>query len=231
MISPAQDTTAILIFARSSSEEVLHKKIAKGGQLFQTLTEYTLKTVQKTSVPFFHITEEEQQGASFGERFANAIQFVFDQGFENIITIGNDSPHMTKAHLLAASSELEIGKSVIGPSTDGGFYLLGLHRTHFKKSDFATLPWQTSQLKDEVTKLLFGLSQEVFLLQTLFDIDSSEDAKIVGNHASGLTQKILKVIQSLFLSKEKIEIASFFFVKGFQSQIPFNKGSPTLITS
>ena len=107
-----QHKTAILVFANSSQEEISHKAIPKSGLLFDMLTQRTLKTVKKTKLPYFHLTEEHQVGDSFGERFTNAIQMVFTKGFEQIITIGNDTPQLRVSHILDASGHLENGKEV-----------------------------------------------------------------------------------------------------------------------
>ncbi|WP_273568704.1 TIGR04282 family arsenosugar biosynthesis glycosyltransferase [Maribacter halichondriae] len=221
-----QHSTAILVFANSSIEEMQHKKIACGEQLFDSLTQQTLKTVKKTKIPFFHLTEVEQKGDSFGERFTNAIQYVFDQGFENVITVGNDSPHLTKAHILHAISHLEQSRSVIGPSADGGFYLMGLHRSDFEKSDFELLSWQTSRIRKEVLDLLSLSSEKIHLLHTLFDIDTFFDVKLIAKYASGLSQNILRLIRSMTSLSNKLEIPKFSLVSSVHSQIHFNKGSP-----
>ena len=155
---------------------------------------------------------------------------VFNQGFEKIITIGNDSPHISKAHLLTASKELDLGKSVIGPSIDGGFYLMGLHRNEYEKPLFSGLSWQTASIKAEVFKILSRDSNEVLMLPTLFDIDSIKDAKIVGNFASGLCLKVLKAIRIVLFSKNKIEIPSLSRYDGQYSSVTHNKGSPLQFT-
>jgi len=231
MKASKQHSTAILIFANSSYEEIRHKKISCGEPLFDALTQQILKTVEKTKIPFFHLTEVEQKGTYFGERFANAIQSVFEKGFEKIITVGNDSPHLTKAHLLSALSQLESGKSVIGPSADGGFYLMGMHRSDFKKYDFEKLSWQTSKIRKEVIDLLSSRSTEINLLPKLFDIDSLWDVKILAKNASRLAKTIAEAILSILPCKTKIEIPSFFLYDGFHSQTLFNKGSPIPVLS
>ncbi|CAN0575163.1 unnamed protein product, partial [Ectocarpus sp. 12 AP-2014] len=66
----------------------------KGERVFETLTKETLRKVKRTKQPYFHISEKEQTGNSFGERFTNAIQTVFDKGYEHIITVGNDTPQL-----------------------------------------------------------------------------------------------------------------------------------------
>lgn len=224
-LCPSQ-TTAILLFALSSEEESRCKKIAKGKLLFDTLTAHTIQIAKKTGMPVFHITEDQQTGNSFGGRFTNAIQQVFNQGFEKIITVGNDSPHLNWEHFETALSHLKHNKSVIGPSADGGFYLMGLHRSDFVKSDFEKLSWKTSELKDEIVELLSRSSKEVFLLSTLFDIDSLWDVKVIANNTFGLGKIVAKIIQSLIFPNKKIELPTFFIAYRCYSRIPFNKGSP-----
>lgn len=224
-------TTAVLVFALSSSEELRRKKIGKGEKLFDALTQDTLQTVRKTGLPIFHIMEDQQSGSSFGERFTNAIQDVLDQGFENIITIGNDSPHLSKSHIETALSNLRDNKSVIGPSEDGGFYLMGLHRSDFVKSDFEKLSWQTPQLREEIVGYLSDSGKETAMLPVLFDIDTLWDVKILSKNTSGLSQNVTKAIRTLISSNKKIKLPSFFYSYGFHSSIPHNKGSPYLFIS
>ena len=227
MESKRKHSTAILVFANSSNEELRFKKFAAGGRLFDALTKQTLRTVRKTGIPFFHITEHEQRGNSFGERFTNAIRTIFDEGHENIITVGNDSPHLTQTHLLNTLTKLEQGESVIGPSADGGFYLMGLHRPDFEKNDFEELSWQTAHIREEIMTLLTIGTKEVHLLPILFDLDTIWDAQIMVKHTAGLVDiAILNAIRSIVSTLKKLDYRSFFFVQRVASEIFFNKGSP-----
>lgn len=218
--------TAILVFAHSSQEELKHKKISKGKLLFDTLTQNTIKTVKETGVPFFHFTEKLQDGLSFGERFSNAIQSVFDLGYENIITVGNDSPHLTKSHLNNAVTALDGHKLVLGPSADGGFYLMGLRQKDFEKAAFEKLSWQTSEICQEVLELFSHNDTECSLLSPLFDIDTFWDVLAIAKDASGLSKRILKALRSIISINEKIEIPLFISAIGCYNRIPSNKGSP-----
>ena len=130
------------------------KSIPKGQALFDVLNNNILKTVQKSGLPYFLYTEKEQNGHSFGSRFVNAIQEVFDKGFTNIITVGNDTPQLKTSHLNTAATQLEAHKFVIGPSTDGGFYLMGLEKSQFDATAFLELPWQSSRLCSSLEMIL-----------------------------------------------------------------------------
>ena len=94
--------TAILIFANSAEFEAIQKPFQSSQLLFDALNLQTLKVVKKTGIPYFLSSEKNQTGNSFGERFTNAIQSVYDKGFENVITIGNDTPHLQSQHILKA---------------------------------------------------------------------------------------------------------------------------------
>ena len=132
------NNTAILIFANSALEDASRKAIRSSENLFATLTEQTLKIAKASNLPYFHFTENQQIGNSFGERFTNAIKTVYAQGFDNVITIGNDTPNLTTALLNRAANRLQTEKFILGPSTDGGFYLMGLHKSHFVEGLFLT---------------------------------------------------------------------------------------------
>lgn len=232
MHNKKENNTAILVFALSSQEEQKHKKIDKGSELFKALSEHTLKTVQKTGLPYFHLTENEQKGNSFGERFTNAIQTIYNKGFEQIITIGNDSPQLTSSHLLEACFHLENGKTVIGPSSDGGFYLMGLHKAQFKASDFERLSWKTSKLFLETAKLLKEHGGELIRLQTFMDLDNKADLQLFINRFKSVSTQLSSLIISLiFFKKSKIFYFKFIFISNYLSENYYNKGSPFVLHS
>jgi len=217
--------SAVLIFANTSRKELSEKAIPS-LQLFDKLNSKVLKTVQKSGLPYFLITENEQKGASFGERFSNAIEAIFEKGFENVISIGNDTPQLSVDHLKKAYSLLQDEKIVLGPSRDGGFYLMGIQKKFFNKNQFLKLPWQTGRLSSYVERLVSKSDAEVVRLQTLQDIDDRKDLHSVLNIFGKISSEIKNLILQL-LNKPKeifrfpIEKYSGFFPKSF-----YNKGSP-----
>ncbi|MGJ8736881.1 TIGR04282 family arsenosugar biosynthesis glycosyltransferase, partial [Zobellia laminariae] len=134
--------TAILIFSLSAQLEAerkslfgkRNKKSSKG--FFDILINRTHEIATSTKADVFVIDESLQKGTSFGERYANAFQELFDQGYTKVLSIGNDTPDLTASVLEQAVDRIQNNDLVIGPSTDGGVYLLGMHREFFNLNEF-----------------------------------------------------------------------------------------------
>ena len=70
-----------------------------------------------------------QEGKSLGERLDNALAGCFDAGHQRAVIMNSDGPTLPSASLTAAFDELRNGADVVlGPSDDGGYYLIGLRR-------------------------------------------------------------------------------------------------------
>lgn len=219
-------TTAILVFANSGIKELENKPMPKGERLFDVLTQDTLQKAGRTGLPVFHITENEQIGSSFGERFTNAITCVFEQGFEHVITIGNDTPQLQTHHLKKAALQLALGNTVMGPSTDGGFYLLGLHRKNFNATIFKGMPWQRFGLFHKMSHWFEHSSCELIKLPILQDIDDTKDLK-AALHFSRSFNFILRKLILLILGYTYVPLVALVTpVPIFLNNTVYNKGSP-----
>ncbi len=220
--------TAILVFANSAKEELLHKPMRGGEQLFAQLNESTIAVVKSTHIPYYVISEEQQYGVDFGERFVNAVQSIFKKGYEKVITIGNDTPLLNKTHLLQAAQLLEEDKFVIGPSADGGFYLMGLCNTHFDPSLFLNLPWQSRTLTVNLIATLEACEVAISKLQVLYDIDSVSDLKIIQKFSRRLSLGVLKALELILSHSKSIQNVVSLENTTIYHTIAYNKGSPAL---
>ncbi|REE27593.1 hypothetical protein DFQ09_101427 [Winogradskyella pacifica] len=223
-----KNKTAILIFANSAEKELTSKSISS-SDFFNLLDSDTVKTVQKTNLPYFHFSEKEQIGSSFGERFTNAIEAVFNKGFEHVISLGNDIPHLRANHILKATQNLATSDYVLGPSTDGGFYLMGFKKAHFNKTSFQNLPWQTAKLRQRLNTELQYQNESVSYLEMLTDIDNVSDIDSVLESFKTLDFKIKRLLLLLRKTTKTIVTSAsvFQYVTVFKS--PYNKGSPILL--
>lgn len=192
----------------------------------EALTTHTIKTVQRTGYPYFLITEKEQRGGSFGARFCNAVQEVFNKGFDALIIIGNDSPGLSCSHLLRAAEALQKGKLALGPSADGGFYLMGLQKCWFDRGVFESLPWQMANLTSAIKEVLIPQTGDLCLLPALADLDQASDLKRLLRNFQNIPSGIIKLIQELLAHSNHYWDERRFRVNAVLIASHYNKGSP-----
>lgn len=112
-----------------------------------------------------------QTGNDLGARMNNAFSEIFAMGYEMAIIIGSDMFDMENEDLGMAFETLESHRFVIGPASDGGYYLLGMKEPHPKL--FQNKEWSTDSVLMET---LHDLKDENFvLLKERNDIDHFED--------------------------------------------------------
>ena len=226
--------TAILIFAQSAQKEAASKPFKNAAKVFMQLNKHTVTTVKRSKLPYFHTTEEAQRGTTFGERLTNAIQSVYDQGYDNVITIGNDTPHLQTHHILDTAKKLETHNLILGPSKDGGFYLIGLHKSQFNPSAFLQLPWQTKSLTKELLNTYTPTEEkaQTHLLITLEDIDIAIDIKKIIEGLHTIQNNILRqLLEAIVSTKAVIDIKRVVFIHTFSQYVYHNKGSPILLSA
>ena len=146
----------------------------KSLELFEKLQDNTKRIAAESGLETFWIFDHKQQGRSFGEKYSNAFEELFKQGYGQIISIGNDIPGLSASHILQAQRELLNSPSVLGPAEDGGNYLIALSATTFDKASFANLPWNSEGLHQALKSHLqfrHGQNAQVAQLEYLIDID------------------------------------------------------------
>jgi len=119
-----------------------------------------------------------QEGDSLGERMRRAFKNRFKEGYERVVIIGADSPTLPTAYIeQALQSQKEV---VIGPSTDGGYYLIGMQG---KVTDvFESVSWGTDQVLSETLNVLKDQRAEAELLPVWYDVDLPEDLRFLKTH-------------------------------------------------
>jgi uncharacterized protein len=114
-----------------------------------------------------------QQGADLGERMKNAFSFTFEKGYKEIVIIGTDCCDLTTGVIKNAFENLSADDAVIGPATDGGYYLLGL-KQHCPEL-FEGINWSSDTVFASTIKKLCDLQLKYFLLPVLNDVDEAKD--------------------------------------------------------
>jgi len=112
-----------------------------------------------------------QEGPDLGTRMEQAFATGFDSGYENIIIIGSDMYDLSQDDLNRAFETLKDHDAVIGPATDGGYYLLGMCR--MIPGVFENKDWGTASVLQDTMENLKSL--KVAILEERNDIDRYED--------------------------------------------------------
>ena len=116
-----------------------------------------------------------QLGNDLGERMQNAFQYAFEQGNMEVAIIGTDCLEITSAIIMNAFASLKNYEVVIGPASDGGYYLLAMKKMHHQL--FQQINWSTNEVLKSTLAICNTQNLSVHLLPELSDIDSENDLK------------------------------------------------------
>jgi rSAM/selenodomain-associated transferase 1 len=118
-----------------------------------------------------------QKGKELGERMRNGFTEAFEMGHKRVVLIGSDIPDLPLEFVEEAFASLKKKDAVIGPSFDGGYYLIGFKDKTFLPQVFEGMAWGTKRVFEDTMKVLKRLDQGVHTLKPLRDIDTIEDLK------------------------------------------------------
>ncbi len=112
-----------------------------------------------------------QRGNGFGERLQFAVQDLLNIGFVSVCLINSDSPTVPASVFTEATQVLAQpgDRVVLGPSDDGGYYLIGLKKSHARL--FEEIDWSTEKVLQQTIDRAHEIDLDVHLLPSWFDVD------------------------------------------------------------
>lgn len=116
---------------------------------------------------------QEQVGENLGARMSNAFAQAFKRGFQHVVLVGADCPGVSTDILAQAFQALRHHDMVLGPTTDGGYYLIGLKR--FNPALFANISWGSDKVLGQTMVAASETRLQTALLARLCDVDRPED--------------------------------------------------------
>jgi len=130
-----------------------------------------------------------QRGEMLGERLINAAAELLSNGFESVCLINSDSPTLPVEILTTAASLLaqEGDRVVLGPSQDGGYYLIGLKRPHGYL--FERIAWSTADVLAHTIERAAEIGLPVELLPTWYDVDDAATLRLLCDELSLLSDR------------------------------------------
>lgn len=114
-----------------------------------------------------------QSGSDLGSRMQNAFEHSFEKGNAAVAIIGTDCFEITSAIIMDAFAWLQTHDVVVGPATDGGYYLLAMKQMH--RYLFQDIEWSTSEVLKNTLAICDKLNLSFHLLPQLSDVDTEAD--------------------------------------------------------
>lgn len=114
-----------------------------------------------------------QRGDGLGEKMENAIADVLASGYEKAVLIGTDVPEIEAESIDAAFALLDVYDTVIGPTEDGGYYLIGMKSVHHEAFDIGQ--YGTGSVCEETVRSMTAAGLSVGIADTYADMDTPED--------------------------------------------------------
>jgi rSAM/selenodomain-associated transferase 1 len=122
-----------------------------------------------------------QRGDRFGERLYLAVEDLFKCGFASVCLIDSDSPTVPAKNFAEAVELLSArgDRVVLGPSDDGGYYLIGVKKPH--RHLFEQIDWSTERVLNQTIQRATEIGLEIELLPTGYDVDDGASLRRLCN--------------------------------------------------
>jgi rSAM/selenodomain-associated transferase 1 len=195
------EKNCILFFIKSPERGQVKRRLAAclgetvATELYSTFVLDALTTVDNCGVPLMvcfyppesrkrivewlglHYSYLPQRGTDLGQRMKNGFLDAFDRGFQHVIIVGSDIPDLPRDIIAVAFESLTTRDVVLGPSFDGGYYLIGFKRDTFFPQAFEGILWGTQTVLQETINCLRTKRLSLHTLPAWNDIDTVTDLK------------------------------------------------------
>jgi rSAM/selenodomain-associated transferase 1 len=131
-----------------------------------------------------HFALSPQSDGALGQRLAAFFRQQFDTGAHAVLALGADSPTLPVEYVERAFGELECVDVVLGPATDGGYYLIGCRAEH--PPLFEGVAWSSGLVLADTIAALSDPHWRLSVLPPWYDVDSAVDWDMLRGHVAAL---------------------------------------------
>jgi rSAM/selenodomain-associated transferase 1 len=135
-------------------------------------------------------------GADIGDCLKQVVSRLLAAGHRQALACNSDGPTLPPACLRQAVALLDESDVVLGPSEDGGYYLIGLKRPHPEL--FQGIAWSTGQVLDQTLERAEALGLSVALTPPWYDVDTASDLERLRNELASLPPQALSYTRYFF---------------------------------
>jgi len=200
---PSDGTERLCVFTRfpvpgETKTRLIPALGPKGAATLQReMTTHTMQTARRACTPVGRNTEVHFTGADepqmrewlgpdvdfvaqadgdLGARMYFAVHRAFQSGTARVVIVGTDCPELTDLDIGQAFALLHSHDTVIGPTEDGGYYLIGLRKP--VADLFVDVDWGTETVFESTMQIAEAADLRVGLLPTRRDVDLPEDLSV-----------------------------------------------------
>jgi len=209
--------TCLVVFGREPIPGKVKSRLATGigpeaaARVYATVLEHTLETARSSGARVVLSLAEEpsgswarnlvvpvevQRGSDLGDRMDDAFARRFSEGEGRVVIVGSDCPWILATHIAKASANLGGVDVVLGPATDGGYWLVAQRPPGLAM--FARIPWSSPETLARTRKRISSLGGTWSELEELVDIDTVEDLELLLNHPrtpEALRRRLLSALE------------------------------------
>ena len=127
-----------------------------------------------------------QPDGDLGTRMTAFFAATLQGDDDRAVLIGSDSPTIPREYVQLAFEKLEESDCVIGPATDGGFYLVGLRRP--AATLFQDIDWSGSRVLSQTVQRISDAGLSLALIPPWYDIDDVDDLRMLAGHLRAMTR-------------------------------------------
>lgn len=142
--------------------------------------------------PLLEFSTYPQRGEDLGERMQNAMQREFSNGAGSVVLFDTDSPTLPGDYIKQAFELLKRADFVLGPTYDGGCYLIGASLP--STTPFCTVPWGTAQVFRKILHNISTAGMKVAVTPPWYDVDTEHGFEMLKSHIEALTYSGVKEI-------------------------------------
>ena len=126
-----------------------------------------------------------QTDSNFGNVLNGAMCKLLEAGHDCVLLVNGDSPTLPSQYLTQAITELRRpgDRMVLGPASDGGYYLIGLKAPH--RELFDGIPWSTGNVASLTIECAERIGLETVLLPEWYDVDDAESFRCLRDELAG----------------------------------------------
>lgn len=125
-----------------------------------------------------------QPDAELGQRIRAYFEHVWETGKQPTVLIGSDSPSLPPDCVEAAFDALRTRDCVLGPATDGGYYLIGLRTMPHRLFD--GIAWSSPCVVVQTIERIVAAGATLAVLPPWYDVDTVDDLQLLRGHVAAM---------------------------------------------